>query len=177
MTAATLARACGISRGTLLHYESLGLLPQPPRTDGNYRTYGTSDLARLQQIAVYRKVGLGLAEIKAVLDQPRGDASAVLERRLAQIDADIDTLRAHQRAILRLLERSRTLTLTRSQAMTKQMWIEIMRRAGFSDADMSKWHQEFERTAPADHQAFLEFLHVAADEIDLIRQRSREGTI
>lgn len=175
MTAAALARSCGISRGTLLHYESLGLLRRPPRTDGNYRTYGPSDLARLQQIAVYRKVGLGLAEIKIVLDQPRGDASTVLERRLTQIDADIDTLRAHQRAILRLLERSHT--LTRSQTMTKQMWIEIMRRAGFSDADMSKWHQEFERTAPADHQAFLEFLHIAGDEITTIRQRSREGTI
>jgi DNA-binding transcriptional MerR regulator len=170
MTANTLARACGLSRSTLLYYESLGLLRRPPRTDGNYRAYGDADLARLRQIGVYRKVGLRLASIRAVLDQPRGDASAILERRLVEIDADIETLRAHQRDILRLLERSRP--LARRAPMTKDTWVGIMRRAGFTDAAMHTWHAEFERTAPADHQEFLEFLHIPADEVRAIRARS-----
>lgn len=174
MTANTLARQCGISRSTLLYYEARGLLRRPPRTDGNYRAYGDADLARLRQIGVYRKVGLGLAAIRAVLDQPRGDASAILERRLLEIDRDIETLRTHQRAIVRLLGRTRPMT-SRRMAMTKDAWVGIMRRAGFTDDAMSIWHEEFERSAPGDHQEFLEFLHIAPAEIAAIRARSRAG--
>jgi len=76
MTISTLARSCGLSRSTLLYYESLGLLRQPPRTGSNYRAYTDQDLLRLQQVSVYRKVGLSLAAIRAVLDQSRGDAAA-----------------------------------------------------------------------------------------------------
>jgi DNA-binding transcriptional MerR regulator len=150
MTANTLARQCGISRSTLLYYESRGLLRRPPRTDGNYRAYGDADLARLRQIGVYRKVAAN------------------------EIDRDIETLRGHQRAIVRLLERTRPMT-SRRMAMTKDAWVGIMRRAGFTDDAMSTWHEEFERSAPGDHQEFLEFLHIPAAEIAAIRARSRAG--
>ena len=100
LTVSMLARRCGLSRSTLLYYESIGLLRRPPRTGGNYRAYGDADLQRLEQIGRYRKVGLDLAAIRAVLDQPPSSASALLERRLLEIDRDIETLRGHQRAIL-----------------------------------------------------------------------------
>ncbi len=45
MTVSMLARRCGLSRSTLLYYESIGLLRRPPRTTGNYRAYGDADLA------------------------------------------------------------------------------------------------------------------------------------
>ena len=53
--------------------------------------------------------------------------------------------------------------------VTKQKWIEIMRAAGFSDDQMHRWHREFEKAAPAEHQEFLEFLHIPADEVKEIR--------
>lgn len=37
--------------------------------------------------------------------------------------------------------------------MTKEKWITIMRAAGFQPDEMHRWHQEFERMAPDDHQA------------------------
>ena len=171
MTVTALARRCGVSRSTLLHYESLGLLRRPPRTAGNYRAYGDQDLARVQQIGVYRKVGLGLDAIRAVLNRPEGDAAGVLQRRLVEIDAEIETLRGHQRAILRLLERSRN--FRRIQMITKDKWVAVMRAAGFTEDDMHRWHREFEKGAPAEHQEFLEFLHVPAEEIARIREWSR----
>jgi len=173
MTVTALARRCGVSRSTLLHYESLGLLRRPPRTAGNYRAYGDQDLARVQQIGVYRKVGLGLDAIRAVLNRPEGDAAGVLQRRLVEIDAEIETLRGHQRAILRLLQRSHN--FRRNQMITKDKWVAVMRAAGFTEDDMHRWHKEFERAAPAEHQEFLEFLHVPADEIAAIRDWSRKG--
>ena len=172
MTVSTLARHCGVSRSTVLHYESLGLLRKPPRTGGNYRAYGEQDVRRAQQIGVYRKAGLGLAAIRALLNQPGGGAAAILERRLVEIDAEVDTLRGHQRAILALLQRSRS--FRRNQMITKDKWVAIMRAAGFKEADMDRWHKEFEKAAPAEHQEFLEFLRIPAAEIAKIRDHSRQ---
>jgi len=173
LTVSTLARQCGLSRSTLLYYESIGLLRRPPRTAGNYRAYGEADLIRLRQIGVYRKVGLSLAAIRTALDRPGGGASAILERRLADIDAEIEALRGHQRAILRLLQRSRT--FRRNEMITKEKWVAIMRGAGFTEPDMERWHREFEHAAPGEHQEFLEFLHIPAEEIKAIREWSRTG--
>ena len=172
MTVTALARRCGMSRSTLLHYESLGLLRRPPRTAGNYRAYGEQDVARVQQIGVYRKVGLGLGAIRGLLGRPDGDAAAILQRRLVDIDVEIETLRGHQRAILRLLQRSHT--FRRAQMLTKDKLVSIMRAAGLTEEDMHKFHQEFEKSAPAEHQEFLEFLHIPADEIAKIRASSRQ---
>ncbi len=173
MTASMLARTCGLSRSTLLYYESIGLLRRPPRTAGNYRAYGEADLARVRQIGMYRKMGLSLAAVRTLLDQPRGDAASVLQRRLLEIDRDIDTLRGHQRAILRLLARSRA--LRRPEMMTKDKWVAIMRAAGFTEDDMHRWHAEFEKAAPEEHQEFLQFLHIRPEEIRKIRESSRKG--
>jgi hypothetical protein len=40
---------------------------------------------------------------------------------------------------------------------------------------MHRWHAEFERAAPAEHQEFLEFLHVSGEEIRTIREWSRKS--
>ena len=50
-----LARVCGLSRTTVLYYESLGLLPAPPRSQGNYRQFGDKHLSCLRQICCYRE--------------------------------------------------------------------------------------------------------------------------
>ncbi|MCX6550054.1 MAG: MerR family transcriptional regulator [Acidobacteria bacterium] len=173
MTISTLAKRCGLSRSTLLYYESRGLLRRPPRTGGNYRAYTDHDLARVQQIGLYRKVGLSLAAVRTVLDQPGNNAAAILERRLIDIDAEVEALRGHQRAILRLLQRSRS--FRRTDMITKDKWVAIMRAAGFSEADMQRWHMEFEKSAPGEHQEFLEFLHISTKEIAAIREWSRTG--
>lgn len=172
MTVSMVSRRCGLSRSTLLYYESRGLLRQPPRTDGNYRAYTEADVDRLLQIGRYRRVGLSLEAIRVLLDQPRGGVTSILERRLVDIDREIDTLRGHQAAILRILRRSRT--LRRTKMMTKDKWVAIMRSAGLGEDDMSRWHAEFEKAAPDDHQQFLKYLQIPGGEIKSIRDRSRK---
>ena len=163
-----LARACGLSRTTVLYYESLGLLPAPPRSAGNYRQFGDKHLNCLRQICCYRGAGLKLADIRTLLGEPkRAEAASVLKRRLAEIGVEIERLKEHQRAILRLLEH-RTIFIRRKD-MNKEKWIAIMKAAGFADDDMQKWHKEFERAAPEDHQEFLEYLKIPKAEIDRIR--------
>src|SRR5271169_1883139 len=96
-----LARSCGLSRTTVLYYESLGLLPASSRSQGNYRQFGDKHLSCLRQICSYRSAGLKLADVRTLLAEPkREEAAAVLKRRLAEIGAEVERLKQHQRAIL-----------------------------------------------------------------------------
>lgn len=168
-----LAKRCGLSRSTLLYYESIGLLEPARRNGNNYRRYSDRDLLRLQQICAYRNAGLKLQDIAAVLDRPDTEAGAVLTRRLLELDAEIATKRSHQRAILALLKDKDL--IGRDRKMTKEKWTSIMQSAGLTEADMHRWHMEFERAAPDDHQQFLEFLHIPSEEIQTIRSWSRDA--
>jgi hypothetical protein len=58
--------------------------------------------------------------------------------------------------------------------VTKQKWVEVMRAAGFTDDDMHRWHAQFEKSAPGEHQEFLEFLHIPSQEVQTIREWSRK---
>jgi hypothetical protein len=59
--------------------------------------------------------------------------------------------------------------------VTKEKWTAIMKAAGFSDEDMHRWHAEFEKSAPDEHQEFLEFLHIPSDELSRIRAWSKQA--
>jgi DNA-binding transcriptional MerR regulator len=175
-TVTQLARAAGMSRTALLYYESIGLMRPPRRTGGNYRCYAQADLDRLLQIRAYRNAGLSLEDIRAILaTQPRtSDARRVLQRRLVELDAEIGALRAHQHAILQLLGSK---ALGKGQMITKEKWVSIMKGCGLTEEQMHRWHAEFERSAPEEHQEFLEFLHIPAAEIETIREKSHAGTL
>lgn len=169
-----LARSCGLSRGTVLYYESIGLLSPATRTASRYRQYGDKEADRLRQIRTYRDAGLTLSDIRALLDRrSESDASAVLRRRLAQLGSEIDRLRGQQRSILALLKHKSR--FRRLEMMTKDKWVSIMRGAGFNDDDMHRWHAEFEKSAPEDHQEFLTYLHIPEAEAAKIREWSRAG--
>lgn len=174
LTVTRLARACNLARSTILYYESIGLLSRPRRSPGNYRVYGEKDLERLRQISVYRGAGLALSDIRCILDAPQSAAAAVLRRRLVELSAEIERLHDHQRAIARLLRGANQ--TRRIPMVTKEKWVAIMRAAGFTEEDMHRWHGEFEKSAPQEHQEFLEFLHIPKEEVKSIREWSRAAS-
>jgi MerR family transcriptional regulator, thiopeptide resistance regulator len=174
MTVTALARAAGLSRSTVLYYESIGLLRKVKRSGANYRLYGEPDALRLRQICVYRAAGLTLADIRAALDRPADDFAAILDRRMARIGLEIDRLRGQQRAIARLLQ---TTGRRKKDMLSKEKWTKVMRDSGFSDDDMRRWHAQFEKDAPEDHEEFLRFLHIPDDEVRRIREWSRVGGV
>jgi DNA-binding transcriptional MerR regulator len=173
MTVSKLASICGLSRTTVLYYESEGLLKPAVRTDSNYRVYGEKEVATLRQIRVYRGVGMSVREIRTILSRPQNDVALALKRRLADVDKEIEVLRGHQQAILKLLQIKSIRKKTRD--MTKDKWVAVMKAAGFTDNDMHRWHREFEKSAPKDHEEFLNFLHIPEKEITSIREWSRKG--
>ncbi len=167
-----IARRSGLSRTTILYYESCGLLRPALRSAARYRLYGDRELRVLEQICLYRSVGMSVKDIRRMLSSPENDAAALLKRRLQDLEDEIRQLRGHQSAILRLL-RSKDI-LRRTKDMTKEKWVAIMKAAGFSEDDMHRWHREFERAAPDDHNEFLQYLHIPEKEIRDIREWSRK---
>ncbi len=172
LSVSQIARRFGLSRTTILYYESCGLLKPGHRTSANYRLYGEKEARVLEQICLYRSVGLSVSSIRAMLANRETDVASLLRRRLSELDSDINRLREHQRVILRLLQ-SKTM-LRRAKDMTKEKWVSIMKAAGFSEDNMRRWHREFEKAAPEDHNEFLQFLHIPVKEIESIREWSRK---
>ena len=69
----------GVTPRTLRNYDHIGLLEPESIGANGYRYYGEQSILRLQQILFYRELGLGLAEIQEILDQPDFDVLQALQ--------------------------------------------------------------------------------------------------
>ncbi len=172
LSVSQLARRCRLSRTAVLYYERCGLLKPALRTSADYRLYGEREAKLLEQICLYRSIGVSVRDIARVLATPQTKPTAVLKRRLRELEAEIKQLRGHQLLILKLLRRK---DIGRTKAMTKDKWVSIMKDAGFSEADMRRWHRTFERSSPQDHEEFLKYLHIPEGEIKSIREWSAKA--
>ncbi|MGC5013769.1 MerR family transcriptional regulator [Streptosporangium sp. DT93] len=62
-----IAKLVGVTPRTVRHYHRIGLLAEPERTPGGYRSYGMSALSRLLQIRRFTALGMGLGEVTDAL--------------------------------------------------------------------------------------------------------------
>jgi Cu(I)-responsive transcriptional regulator len=53
---------------TIRYYERIGLLPEPARTAGNYRSYDDVQLGRLSFVRRARDLGFSLDQVRELLD-------------------------------------------------------------------------------------------------------------
>jgi DNA-binding transcriptional MerR regulator len=81
----------GTTSRTLRHYGDVGLLPASRIGENGYRYYDQSALVRLQRILLLRRLGLGLTEIRRVLDEQLDVAAA--------LDAHVHALLAEQQQL------------------------------------------------------------------------------
>jgi MerR family transcriptional regulator, thiopeptide resistance regulator len=173
-TISILARRFGLSRSALLYYDRIGLLQPTGRTAAGYRVYGAKDVERLRRICRFREAGLTLDDIALAL-QARGKPSVrTLENRMEQLSGEISALKSKQRLLASLLRRIRSGRCPAT--LSKELWVSMLRAAGMSDGAMMRWHGEFEKRAPGEHQQFLESLGIAPKEIATIRRESAEKT-
>jgi DNA-binding transcriptional MerR regulator len=172
LTVGALAKASGLSRTALLYYDRLGLLKPRRRSGARYRLYSSVEVERLEQICLYRQMGIPLREMRRLLDESGANASVgILQKRLRVLDREIANLRRQQRYIVEILKQK---PLQQGVEMiNKERWVEIMRAAGLEDQDMHNWHIQFEKMEPEAHQEFLESLGIKEPEIKKIRDWSR----
>lgn len=109
LTIGHLARRTRTKVETVRYYEKIGLLPPPRRTQGNYRSYGEDDLARLSFVRRARDLGFSVDQIRVLLslsDDKSRDCATVDEIASAHLDeidrklADLVSLRREIAALV-----------------------------------------------------------------------------
>ncbi|MFH8798242.1 MerR family transcriptional regulator [Streptomyces sp. NPDC017936] len=119
------AAAAGTTPRALRFYEERGLLDPPPRTPAGQRRYGPQDVARVRVIRELLALGLTVEDLRGIADriqllvedpqrrcgdgEPGSAGSAVVARRLAEIDAEIDRLTVLRARLARRTGRERAL--------------------------------------------------------------------
>lgn len=92
----------GLTRANIRFYEKEGLL-SPARAENGYRDYNETDIATLRKIIIFRKLGLSLSEIKAVLNEEIELSSAIeqnilnLHQQIAELNGALEVCKMIQK--------------------------------------------------------------------------------
>ena len=106
----TLARKTGVKVPTIRFYESIGLLPAPPRTQSNRRVYGDDAINRLRFIRHARELGFEVPTIRELLEltgEPQRSCEkvdAIAREHLHEIESRIERLTALRSEVRRMLK-------------------------------------------------------------------------
>lgn len=105
-----LARATGTQVETIRFYEREGLLPEPSRTEGNYRIYEDDHAERLSLIRQCRSLDMTLDEVRVLLrfkDAPAencGEVNMLLDEHIGHVVARIRELKVLEKELRTLRE-------------------------------------------------------------------------
>ncbi|MET8987573.1 MerR family transcriptional regulator [Nonomuraea wenchangensis] len=170
---AEVARMSGVTSRTLRHYHEIGLL-EPARVGGNgYRHYEEDQLLRLQQILVLREMGLGLAEIKEIVDR-HTDPLAALREHHQRVLQERDRLDAVARMVARTiteLENSEGKD-GMSRISKPENLFEGFDSARYSEEAREQWPGHWEQSG---QQELLDTL--APEELGRMQQEATAGMI
>lgn len=101
LTIGQLARRSGVPVRTIRFWSDEGVLPETDRSAGGYRRYDARAVARLDLVRTLRELGLGLDDVRLVLERRRS-VQDVAAAHVQAIDTHLRALRT-QRAICTLL--------------------------------------------------------------------------
>jgi len=96
------AELTGLTVRALHHYDAIGLVSPNERTSAGYRLYTHADLIALQQVLVYRELGLPLERIKQIVKDPTFDRQAAFEEQRRQLENKLE----HTHAMLRAVDKA-----------------------------------------------------------------------
>lgn len=109
-----LGKATGTKPETIRFYEQIGILLEPERTPGNYRSYGAEHLRRLSFVRRARDLGFPLDVVRAMLeladqpDRPCGEVDALVLEQLSEVERKIADLQRLRDELDRLAHQCRT---------------------------------------------------------------------
>ena len=126
-----LSRLSGVTTRALRWYDKIGLLKPTGRTEGGYRLYGPAEVDRLQDILYYRALGVELARVKEILDDPSFDRLAVLRSHLTALKAERDRVQGlidSVRETIRTQERNESMSDEKKFEAFKRQLVEEKER-------------------------------------------------
>lgn len=175
-TVGEVAQRFALTVRTLHHWEAQGLLAPVERSWSNYRLYSPEDCARVQRIVIYRATGMGLMDIKALLESGESGASHLRRQRESLVAQRQQTDKMIE-AIDLLLEDAMN-----GNALTVEEIGEILGDADFvahqaraeerygGTDDWKEWHRRTASWREGEWQANVERIQqIESDMIDAIR--------
>jgi len=87
-TIGALSKRTGVKIETIRYYERIGIMPNPPRTEGGQRIYQATHTQRLTFIYRSRELGFSIEEIRSLLQLVEGgeiSCSEVLDKTLGHL--------------------------------------------------------------------------------------------
>ena len=99
------ARATGCNLETIRYYETVGIMPDPPRSAKGYRCYDDAHVRRLKFIMRSRDLGFSLEEIRGLLGlvddrtQTCAQVQTVAESHLQDVQEKIADLKRIERVL------------------------------------------------------------------------------
>ena len=141
LTIGQLARRSGVPVRTIRFWSDEGVLPETDRSRGGYRRYDARAVARLDLVRTLRELGVGLDDVRRVLED-RTSVADVAAAHVRALDAQIRALRA-QRAVCTLLARATPTPeevslmhdLARLSAAERQQMIDEFVESAFTGTD------------------------------------------
>jgi Hg(II)-responsive transcriptional regulator len=109
LTIGRLSQQADVHIETIRYYERRGLLPDPPRTESDYRQYDAESVTRLRFIKEAQELGFTLEEIRGLLalrvDKETSCESVreQAERKVADIEAKISMLQQMHSALQEMI--------------------------------------------------------------------------
>jgi DNA-binding transcriptional MerR regulator len=100
-----LARRAGLPVRTIRFWSDAGVLPPAGRSESGRRLYDAAGVARLELVATLRELGLGLADVRRVLDG-QVSVAEVAAVHLDALDAQIRALRLHRSVLAVVVKRA-----------------------------------------------------------------------
>jgi MerR family copper efflux transcriptional regulator len=98
MNIGSIASETGVSTKTIRYYESIGLIPEPPRQDNGYRSYSPTHVETLRFIQRARSLGFSLKDISKLLglwqdsNRPSADVKELTLHHIGEIENKIKEL-------------------------------------------------------------------------------------
>ncbi|KAB2350945.1 MerR family transcriptional regulator [Actinomadura rudentiformis] len=151
LTVGQVSTRLGVTVRALHHWDEIGLARPSLRTAAGYRLYTAGDLERLHRIVIYREIGVGLDQIRAILDDSTADVSGALRAQRTQVAERIDRLQRLSAGLDRMIdahERGLLLTVEQQAAIFGPQWDpEWPAQAHQRYGDTTQWLQYAERSA------------------------------
>jgi DNA-binding transcriptional MerR regulator len=130
----------GMTPRTLRHYESIGLLPEPERTYGNYRVYWVGDIVTLLRIKRLTGAGFSLTEVKQILDDPGSPASIeALQEHDQRLKVRLGEVRAQRHLIREMLQTGGVLDVSPKLTELLDRLVAIAPSADEAEIDKMRW--------------------------------------
>ena len=92
LTVGEIALLTGVTVRTLHHYDEIGLVRPDRHSDNGYRLYGSREIERLQEVLLFRELGLGLEEIRQIVSDSGYQRLTALERHRRMIESKANHL-------------------------------------------------------------------------------------